>query len=133
MIERRRRQHADRGDLISMFRAAQDEEGDGGQMTDEQLRDEAITIFLAGHETTANALSWTWYLLAQHPDVEQRLRTELDEVLGGHQPTMDDLPNLPYTRMVLEEAMRLYPPAWSFGRKAIASDEIGGYAVPANT
>ena len=132
IITEHRLQNADTGDLLSRLLLARDEETGEG-MSDRQVRDEVVTLLFAGHETTANALSWTWYLLAQHPDVEQRLRTELDEVLGGHQPTMDDLPNLPYTRMVLEEAMRLYPPAWSFGRKAIASDKIGGYAVPANT
>ncbi len=132
IITEHRLQNADTGDLLARLLLARDEETGEG-MSDRQVRDEVMTLLFAGHETTANALSWTWYLLSQHPDVEQRLRTELDEVLGGHQPTMDDLPNLPYTRMVLEEAMRLYPPAWSFGRKAIASDKIGGYAVPANT
>src|SRR6266581_4100962 len=94
---------------LNKLLARDEETGEG--MGDRQVRDEVMTLLFAGHETTANALSWTWYLLAENPDVEQRLRTELDELLVGHQPTMDDLPNLPYTRMVLEEAMRLYPPA----------------------
>lgn len=113
MIEERRRSGVDRGDLLSMLLLAQDEEGGGG-MTDRQVRDEAMTLFLAGHETTANALSWTWYLLAQHPEVEQRLHAEGE----------------PYARMVLAESMRLYPPAWSIGRLALEDVEIGGYTIP---
>jgi len=112
MIDERRHIGTDRGDLLSMLLLAQDTEGDGGGMTDLQLRDEAMTIFLAGHETTANALTWTWYLLSQHPDVEARFHAEIDSALGGRLPTADDLPLLPYTRMVLAESMRLYPPAW---------------------
>ncbi len=132
IIAEHRLQNAETGDLLARLLLARDEETGEG-MSDRQVRDEILTLLFAGHETTANALSWAWYLLAQHPEVEQRLRTELDDALGGHQPTLEDLPNLPYTRMVLEETMRLYPPAWSFGRKAIANDEVGGYAVPANT
>jgi cytochrome P450 len=133
LIEERRRSGGDRGDLLSMLLLAQDTEGDGGGMTDTQLRDEAMTIFLAGHETTANALTWTWYLLSGHPSVEARMHAEIDSALGTRLPTADDLPALPYTRMVLAESMRLYPPAWIVGRRAIAPVEIGGYIVPARS
>ena len=133
LIDERRRTPSDRGDLLSMLLLAQDTEGDGGAMTNLQLRDEAMTIFLAGHETTANALTWTWYLLSQHPEVERRLHTEIDSALGGRLPTADDLAALPYTRMVLAESMRLYPPAWILGRRALAPFEAGGYAIPARS
>lgn len=130
MIEERRRSGEDRGDLLSMLLLAQDTEGDGGQMTDEQLRDEVMTIFLAGHETTANALTWTWYLLSQNPEAEAKLHQEVDEVIGGRLPTAEDVPKLIYTEMVLAESMRLYPPAWALGRLATTDLEIGGYVIP---
>ncbi|PYS94633.1 MAG: cytochrome P450 [Acidobacteria bacterium] len=131
IIEERRTQGADRGDLLSMLIAAQDTEGDGGRMSDEQLRDELMTLFLAGHETTANALTWTWYLLAQHPEVEQRLHAELDEVLNSREHfTVADYPRLRYTEMVVAEAMRLYPPAWVVGRLALKDFQAGEYVVP---
>ena len=130
MIRERRGSGEDRGDLLSMLLLAQDEEGSGG-MTDTQVRDEALTLFLAGHETTANALTWTWYLLSQNPDCERKLHEEVEGVLGGRPPQCDDLPNLRYTEMVLAESMRLYPPAWAIGRKAIAPFELGGYDIPA--
>jgi len=130
MIAERRRHPSDRGDLLSMLLMAQDEEGDGGGMTDEQVRDEAMTIFLAGHETTANALAWTWYLLSGAPDVEARLHEEVDRVLGGRLPTVEDLPNLPYARKVLNEAMRLYPPAWIMNRQVVEEHEVGGHTLP---
>jgi cytochrome P450 len=133
LIAERRSERArgeERGDLLSMMLAAQDAEGDGGSMTDEQLRDEAMTLFLAGHETTSNALTWTWYLLSQHPAVEARLHDEIDRVLGGRRATADDLASLPYTRMVLSESMRLYPPAYAIGRKALENYEVAGVAVP---
>ena len=130
LIEERRRRSEDRGDLLSMLLLAQDSEGDGGQMTDAQLRDEVMTIFLAGHETTANALTWTWYLLSQNPEAEARLHQEIDEVLGGRLPTFADVPQLKYTEMVLAESMRLYPPAWALGRLAMTECEIGGYVIP---
>src|SRR6266536_789127 len=133
LIEERRRSGEDRGDLLSMLLLAQDTEGDGGEMSDEQLRDEVMTIFLAGHETTANALTWTWYLLSQNPKVEARLHAELDSALGGRLPSFDDLQRLPYTRMVLAESMRLYPPAWAVGRRAIKELEFRGYRVPAGS
>lgn len=132
MIAERRQQNVDAGDLLSMLLAARDEETGQG-MNDQQLRDELMTLLLAGHETTANTLTWTWYLLSQHPEVERRLLTEINEVLGGTRPTIEKLPNLKYTRMVLEEALRLYPPACVFSRKAIADDELDGYHIPANS
>ncbi|MEO8579950.1 MAG: cytochrome P450 [Gemmatimonadales bacterium] len=132
IIDERRATGADTGDLLSMLLLAQDAEGDGGGMTDTQVRDEAMTIFLAGHETTANALSWTWYLLSQHPDVEVRFHSEID-ALGDRLLRPDDLASLPYTRMILAESMRLYPPAWAVGRRAINEFEAGGYQIPARS
>ena len=159
IINERRKSGEDAGDLLSMLLMAQDET-DGSTMTDEQIRDEALTLFLAGHETTANALTWTWYLLSQNPEAEAILHAELDRVLtteGGNlsgsegastsrsansdtlptgrvsalrMPTMDDLPNLKYTEAVLAESMRLYPPAWAIGRNVAVAHEFGGYAVP---
>ena len=130
LIEERRRSGEDRGDLLSMLLLAQDTEGDGGAMTDEQLRDELMTIFLAGHETTANALTWTWYLLSQNPAAETKLHDEIDRVLERRLPTFEDVAQLKYTEMVLAESMRLYPPAWAIGRLAMNESEIGGYVVP---
>src|SRR5918997_3370211 len=132
IIEERRAGGERAGDLLSMFLEARDEET-GESMSDRQLRDEVMTIFLAGHETTANALSWTWYLLARHSEAEVRLLEELGEVLGGRAPTVGDLPRLRYTDMVVKESMRLYPPAWAFGRETVEDCEIGGYHVPAGT
>ncbi len=130
IIEERRRSGVDRGDLLSMLLLAQDEEGGSGSMTDEQVRDEAMTLLLAGHETTANALTWTWYLLSQHPEVEERLHEELESVLGDRLPTPEDTPRLRYTEMVFAESMRLYPPAWIIGRMALQEEEIGGFVIP---
>ncbi len=132
IITQRRQLNTDTGDLLSMLLSARDEET-WQQMNDQQVRDEVITLLIAGHETVSTALTWTWYLLSQHPEVEHRLHAELDEVLGGQMPAVAHLAKLSYTRMVLEEALRLYPPAWIFGRKAIADDEIGGYFIPANS
>jgi cytochrome P450 len=123
----------DRGDLLSMLLLAQDEEGDGGSMTDLQLRDEAMTIFLAGHETTANAMTWTWYLLSQDPEIEAKLHREIDEVLEGRLPTADDVSRLRYTEMVFAESMRMYPPAWAMGRQVLSHYEIDGYVAPAGS
>ncbi len=131
IIEERRKSERDTGDLLSMLLAARDE--DGSRMTDKQLRDESITLFLAGHETTANALSWTWWLLAQNPEVEKKLHAELDSILAGQAPTLDDVAKLKYTEQVLTESLRLYPPAWGTARVAIEDHEIGGYKVPKGT
>ena len=132
IIDERRASGRDEGDLLSMLLLAQDTEGDGGGMTNAQLRDEAMTIFLAGHETTANALSWTWYLLSKNPDVEARFHREVD-ALGDRSPQPEDLPSLPYTRMILAESMRLYPPAWAVGRRALNDFEANGYLIPARS
>jgi cytochrome P450 len=130
MIAERRRSGEDKGDLLSMLLMATDTEGDGSGMSDLQLRDEALTIFLAGHETTANALTWSWYLLSQHPDVEARLHEEIDSVLNGRAPSYGDMPALPYTRMVFAESMRLYPPAWAIGRRALHPFDARGFIIP---
>lgn len=129
-IRERRADGVDRGDLMSMLLQAQDPEGDHGGMSDQQLRDEMVTLLLAGHETTAVALSWAWYLLSQHPDVEAKLQAELDEVLAGRPPTAADVPRLSYTRMVFAETMRLYPPAWGLDRKPVRHVQIGDYLIP---
>ncbi len=132
MIADHRASGRDVGDLLSMLLLAQDEETGVG-MTDLQVRDEALTLFLAGHETTANALTWTWYLLSQNPDAEARLHAEIDDVLGGRLPCWDDLPRLRETEMVFAEAMRLYPPAWGIGRRALENYRIGSYEIPAGS
>ena len=113
--------------------AARDHEGDGTGMTDKQVRDEAITLFLAGHETTANALTWTWYLLSQHPEVEAKVHAEVDEVLSGRLPQFEDFPRLKYIESVMAESMRLYPPVWTIGRQAKTDFELAGYTVPAKS
>jgi cytochrome P450 len=128
IIGERRSSGSDEGDLLSMLLAAHDE--DGSQMTDRQLRDEVMTIFLAGHETTALTLSWVWYLLAKNPEVERKFHDELDAVLNGRLPTVTDLPLLKYTEMIAKESMRLYPPAYGLGRQPLEDCEIGGYMVP---
>ena len=146
LIRERRASGEDRGDLLSMLLAARvEDESDTdlaprsplsaprspqAGMTDLQVRDEAMTLFLAGHETTANALTWTWYLLSQNSVEERQLHAEVDRVLGGRIPTMDDIPNLPYTRMVLSEAMRLCPPVYAIGRQAVEDYEVRGYILP---
>ena len=129
VINERRRRPRDSPDLLSMLMGARDEQT-GERMTDEQLRVEVTTFLLAGQETTSLALTWTWYLLSQHPAVQQRLEQELDAVLHGRAPEYADLAELPYTRMVVDEALRLYPPAWGFSRQALADDTIGGFPLP---
>lgn len=126
--ERRKNPNPDARDLLAMLASARDEDGRG--MSDKQLRDECMTLFLAGHETTALNLSWTFWLLARHPDKEKKLYEELREVLGDRAPTLADVPSLPYTAHVLMESMRLYPPAWSLGREAKEDNDVGGYRVP---
>lgn len=102
-------------------------------MSDKQVRDEAMTLFIAGHETTANALNWTWHLLSENPEAEATLHAELDMVLGGRIPTLADQPRLIYTEKLIRESMRLYPPAWILGRRALADYSIGGYTLPARS
>jgi cytochrome P450 len=133
MIAERRAGAERRHDLLSLLLLAQDEEGDGGSMTDRQLRDEALTIFLAGYGTTASALTWTLCLLSQHTDVEARLHEEIDRELGDRPAEIADLGRLSYCEMVFSEAMRLYPPAWIIGRQAINDYAIGGYRIPAGS
>jgi cytochrome P450 len=133
LIEERRAEGRDRGDLLSMLIGARDDEGDHTGMTDRQLRDELITLMMAAHETTANALTWTWYLLSQNPEAEAMLHAELDRELGGRLPTAADLQHLPYTRQVLAESMRIYPPAWAVERRALEDVEIGGYTIRKGT
>lgn len=133
MIAERRRHPSDRGDLLSMLLMANDDEAGGAGMSDEQVRDEAMTIFLAGHETTANALAWTWYLLSETPDVERRLHDEVDRTLGGRLPTLADIPLMPFVERVVTESMRLYPPAWIIGRRAVQDYSIRDYVAPAGS
>ena len=118
-------------DLLGSLLEIRDD--DGRPLSDLQLRDNLMTLFLAGHETTAIALSWTWYLLAKNPDTERKLHAELDEVLDGRALAAEDLPLLPYTEMVIKESMRLYPPAWGIGRQSRTDFEAGGYDLPART
>jgi cytochrome P450 len=129
VISERRRTSSDSADLLSMLMSARDEET-GEAMTDEQLRVEVTTFLLAGQETTSLALTWTWYLLSQYPHAQRRLEDEIDVVLNGRPPAYSDLVNLPYLRMVIDEAMRLYPPAWGFSRQALADDQLGGFRLP---
>ncbi|HEY3170450.1 MAG TPA: cytochrome P450 [Thermoanaerobaculia bacterium] len=129
ILQERRAAPGDRGDLLSMLMTARDDEGNA--MSDAQVRDELVTLFLAGHETTAIALSWTWYLLAHHPLVKDRLLKELFEELDRRPATVSDLPRLPFADAVVKEAIRLYPPAYVLGREALADCEIGGYPIPA--
>lgn len=131
IAERRAHPEPERQDLLTMLLTAHDDDGTG--MSDKQVRDEAMTIFLAGHETTANALTWTWFLLSQHPRAEARFHAEIDSALGGRLPTASDVEHLPYTRRVLSESMRLYPPAWIMGRMAQRDVTFGGYTFPAGS
>jgi cytochrome P450 len=129
IIADRRQTRRDEPDLLSMFLSARDDETGGG-MTDGQLRDEVMTMLLAGHETTSLALSWTYYLLSQHPEIHQGITDEVDRVIGDGPPAFAHVDRLARTRQTLEEALRLYPPAWGFSRLALGDDEIGGYRIP---
>jgi len=129
IISARRRERGEHADLLTMLMETRDQET-GEAMSDAQLRDEAMTMFLAGHESTANALTWTFHLLSLHPAIGQRLREEI-AALGGRCPTFDDLPRLALCKAIIQESMRLYPPAWSFGRAPTDDDVIGGYRLPA--
>jgi cytochrome P450 len=130
LTERGRTPDAEPKDLLARLIAARDSETGGG-MTAKEVRDQVVTIFMAGHETTSQALSWTWYLLSLHPAVEAKLHAELADVLGGRTPRYDDIADLRYARMVIEESMRLYPPAHTTGRQPLAADEILGHRIPA--
>jgi cytochrome P450 len=130
IIRQRRASREDRGDLLSMLLLAVDEEGDGRGMTDEQARDEAVTLFNAGHDSTAAALAWIWYLVARHPAVEARLVEEVDAVLAGRPAAYGDLPKLPYTEMVVKESLRIFPPTWAMiPREVVDPVELAGYTV----
>jgi cytochrome P450 len=129
IINERRRSNQDTGDLLSALLLTRDEETGQG-MDDQQLRNQVITLLLAGYETTATALTWTWYLLSQHPEIQRRLHGEAASVLDGRLPAYSDLPRLGYVQMMFEEVMRLYPPAWIMGRRALGNDMIGGYFIP---
>ena len=132
LIEERQRQGAEGNDLLTMLLNARDQETGEG-MPLRQIRDEVLTIFFAGHETTAQALTWVWFNLALNPEVEARLHREIETVLGGRAPTVEDLPKLDYVRAVVDETMRLFPPVWVFVRQAVGADRIGGYDVPAGS
>lgn len=132
VIQRRRRAGAADRNMLSLLLAARDPET-GEAMSDRQVRDEVMTFVLAGHETTALTLTWALYLLARHPEIDTRVRAEIHAALGDRSPTPDDLPRLPYTRAVLDETLRLYPPLWAFGREPIADDRIGGYRIRAGS
>jgi cytochrome P450 len=133
LIAQRRAEGIDHGDVVSMLLAAQDTEGDGAGLTDQQVRDQTMTLLAAGHETTSNALTWTMYLLSEHPAILDRLLREIDEVVAGRAPATADVPKLRYLDWVFSESMRLYPPAWTQGRHAIAPFERAGYTFPAGT
>lgn len=128
IIEARRRNPGEQVDLLARLLAARDPETGEG-MSDQQLRDEVMTVFLAGHETTATALTWMWYLVAGAPEVEARLHAEVDAVVAGEAPTLEEASRLTYTTQVLEEAMRLFPPVWFIKREAVEEDEVGGYRI----
>jgi cytochrome P450 len=132
LINERRAAGAGGSDLLSLLLEARDED-DGQGISDRQIRDEVMTMFLAGHETTANALAWTWYLLGQHPEIQARVQDEARAVLGGRLATAADVPRLVYCDQVVREALRLYPPAYLVGRRALADITIGEHFIPAGT
>jgi cytochrome P450 len=134
LIAQRRADGRDHGDLLSMLLAAEDAEDAKKRLTDVEIRDQAMTLFIAGHETTANALAWTWHLVGQHEDVRTKVKAEIDAVLGPDRlPGLEDVAKLPYTTAVLSESMRIYPPVWVVGRRALEDVTIGDYEVPART
>jgi cytochrome P450 len=132
IISERRRDTGTGQDLLSMLIAARDDETGSG-MTDQQLRDEVMTFFLAGHETTAVALTWTWYLLSKHVDVRRRVEEEADRILAGRSPAIEDLPKLSYTKLIVQESMRLYPPVWGMARLSAEDDQLGDVFIPARS
>jgi cytochrome P450 len=134
LISQRRKDGRDHGDLLSMLLAAEDAENPLKRLTDTEVRDQALTLFLAGHETTANALAWTWHLLSRHDEARVRMKAEIDAVLGPDRlPALEDTAKLPYTTAVFSEAMRLFPPVWVVGRRALEDVTIGDYEVPRRT
>jgi cytochrome P450 len=134
LISQRRKEGRDHGDLLSMLLAAEDAENPQKRLTDTEVRDQAMTLFLAGHETTANALAWTWHLLTRHEPARAKMKAEIDAVLGAERlPGLEDVARLPYTTAVLSESMRLFPPVWVVGRRALEDVTIGDYEVPRRT
>ena len=134
LIAQRRHDSHDYGDLLSMLLAAEDAENPKLRLSDSEIRDQAMTLFIAGHETTANALTWTWHLLARHESARVRMKAEIDSVLvGGRSPELEDMPRLPFTTAVFSESMRLFPPVWVIGRRALRDIKIGDYEVPRRT
>ncbi len=133
IIDERRTSGEDRGDLLSMLLEATDPEGGTAMLTDQEVFDHTIGLIVAGHETTAGALTWSWYLLSTHPEAEAKLLAELEEVLAGRLPTVEDVPRLTYTQMVFKEALRLYPSAWAQSRRALVDHDLDGYRVPAGS
>jgi cytochrome P450 len=133
IIRERRASNEDRGDVLSMLLRSQDAEGGTGTMTDEQLRDECMTIFLAGHETIANALTWTWYLLSQHPEIYIKVQEEADRIPTERLPGAGDFQQLAYTEQVFAESMRMYPPGWMMDRRVVEPYSLGGYAFPVDS
>ena len=136
LIEQRRRTGYENGDLLSLMLRAEDDRQDdpaASRMTDRQVRDETVTMFAVGHETVAIALTWTWYLLAAYQELQARWHKELDEVLGGRNPTLDDLEKLKFTEQIITESMRLYPPIWRTGRVVLEPLELGGYQISTGT
>jgi cytochrome P450 len=132
VVDERRRTKIDNGDLVSLLLWARDEET-GESMSDRQIRDELMTMLQAGHDTVSDAISWTWFLVAKHPDVRERVEREVDSTLGARPPQFEDLPGLAYTTRVILESMRIYPPAWVFARTPLEDDVIGGYHIPAKS
>ena len=130
LIRDRRANHRDTGDLLSMLAFAEDADHGGEKLSDEEVRDQALTLFIAGHETTSNALTWTWWLLSQNPEVEASLHAELDRVLAGRTPKLEDFRSLVFTEKVVREALRLYPSIWSIGRTTLEPTVINGYTIP---
>jgi cytochrome P450 len=133
MIDERRGNKLNNGDLLSLLLSSQDEKGEEGVMNDQQVRDEAITLFLTAFDPSSTALTWTWYLLSQHPEAEAELHEEVDRVLNGRVPTVEDIPQLKYTRMVFGESMRLYPPSYIIPRQAVEDFTIDQYIIPGGT
>src|SRR5262249_49392613 len=132
ILQHQREQGSHAEGLLSFLLNTTDEET-GIRLSDRQICDQVMTFLIAGSETSAAALTWTWYLLSQHPEIEAQFYQEVDQVLGGKALDIDDLPRLTYTRMIIDEALRLYPPGWSFMRRAREEDEIGGYSIPKNS
>ena len=132
LIRKRRQSGEDRGDLLSMLLLAEDSERPGEHLADSEIRDQVMTLLFGGHETTANALTWTWWLLAQHPDVERQLHAEIENVIGDREPEFSDVPRLVFTEQIAREVLRLYPPIWAMGRRALEELDFRGHKVPRN-